>query len=667
MIVLVSTLALMLLAIGVVSPFLRRDDRAHAFVYGASVAVTTALGVAATVFLVSRSPATAIVWPVGLPWLDANLRLDALSAYFIAVVNFVAAAVSVFGWGYATHDDEPKRVRPFYSVFIAACNFVLLADDAFVFLLSWEFISLSSWFLIMANHRQVGTPRAALVYLVMASFGTLVLLFAFGLLSSPAGSYGFEAMRAHPAAGALASVAMLLALVGAGSKAGLVPLHVWLPLAHPAAPSHVSALLSGVMTKVAIYGLVRIVFDLIGNPQWWWGEIVLLIGGISAVLGVLYALMQHDLKTLLAYHTVENIGIITIGLGLALLFQSNGLHGLATLSLTAALLHVFNHALFKSLLFCGAGAIVVATGERDLERLGGLIRGMPLTGLCFLVGCVAISGLPPLNGFVSEWLTFQAIFSSAALTEDVLRLVVPMVGAMLALSAALAAACFVKVFGIAFLGRPRSPAAKNAFEQGGAIVAGLAVMAVVCVAFGVLPGLAVALVEPATKALVGGELPAHAGGWIRFRPLADESISYSGLAVLVLVVAIAGGTAAAFGRFGRRGFRRSAPWDCGFPDADPATQYTASSFAQPIRRVFGRVVFLAQETVTMPPPGDVRPARLEVVLIDPAWNFLFQPLLNGLDYVTNRANVLQFFPIRRYLGFVFSALVVLLLVVVLAQ
>ena len=256
----------------------------------------------------------------------------------------------------------------------------------------------------------------------------------------------------HPTA-ALAALVLVLTIVGAGSKAGVVPLHAWLPLAHPAAPSHVSALMSGVMTKVAVYGFVRIVFDLLGPPDWWWSMVVLAVGGITAVMGVLYALMQHDLKRLLAYHTVENIGIIYIGLGLALAFKADDMPLAAALALTAGLFHVFNHSVFKSLLFFGAGAVLNATGERDMEHLGGLIHRMPQTAFVFLVGCVAISALPPLNGFVSEWLTFQAILLSPQLPAWGLKFMVPAVGALLALSAALAAACFVKAFGVSFLGR----------------------------------------------------------------------------------------------------------------------------------------------------------------------------------------------------------------------
>ncbi|HXZ45796.1 MAG TPA: proton-conducting transporter membrane subunit, partial [Pseudolabrys sp.] len=419
------------------------SPRASNIIYGASLIVTLALGVIGLQSLFAETTSTASL-RLGLPWLGAHFRIDTLAAFFIVVVNLGGATASLFALGYGHHEKSPERVLPFYPVYIAAMNLVVLADDAFSFLVSWEFMSLTSWALVIAHHRERENLRAGYIYLLMASFGTLTLLLAFGLLAGNNGDYAFEAIRvAHPTA-ALSAMVLILALVGAGSKAGVVPLHAWLPLAHPAAPSHVSALMSGVMTKVAVYGFVRIVFDLVGPPVWWWSMLVLAVGGITAVMGVLYALMQHDLKRLLAYHTVENIGIIYIGLGLALAFKAHGMAAPAALALTAALFHVFNHSVFKSLLFFGAGAVLNATGERDMEHLGGLIHRMPQTAFVFLIGCVAISALPPLNGFVSEWLAFQAILLSPQLPSWGLKFLVPAVGALLALSAALAAACFVK-------------------------------------------------------------------------------------------------------------------------------------------------------------------------------------------------------------------------------
>src|SRR6266853_105401 len=385
-----------------------RWSAATRLVYGACVIIClVVLVLALTQLLSAGGTASSLRLPLGLPWLGAHFRIDALAAFFLAVVNLGGAAASLFAIGYGRHEDAPRRVLPFYPVYLAGMNLVVLADDAFTFLVSWEFMSLSSWALVMAHHRVRDNIHAGYVYLVMASFGTLMLLLGFGLLAGPDGAYGFAEIRAaHPSAG-VAALVLILALIGAGSKAGLVPLHAWLPLAHPAAPSHVSALMSGVMTKVAVYGFIRIVFDLAGPPSWWWSLPVLVVAGITTLLGVLYALMEHDLKRLLAYHTVENIGIIFIGLGLALAFEAAGLKAAAALALTAAIFHVFNHSLFKSLLFLGSGALLNSTGERDMEHLGGLIHRMPVTAVAFLAGCIAISALPPFPGFVSEWLTFS--------------------------------------------------------------------------------------------------------------------------------------------------------------------------------------------------------------------------------------------------------------------
>ena len=412
-----------MLLLGIVGMARSWLGRAHEVVHGGMALVCGAAALTVLVRLAGDgTDAETLALPVGLPWLRANLRLDALSAVFLLAVNLVGCLSAVFGWSYARHEAEPGRVLPFFPLFIAGMNLVLVADDAFVFLMAWEFMSLSSWLLVLASHREEETRRAAYVYLVMASFGTACLLLAFGILAGQAGGYGFEAIRAHPLGAVPASFAALLVLLGAGSKAGLVPLHVWLPLAHPAAPSHVSALMSGVMTKVAIYGLIRVLFDLVGEPLWWWGAVLAVLGAITAVVGVLYALMQDDVKKLLAYSTVENIGVIVIGLGLALVFKASGVPALAALAMTAAMLHVLNHGLFKSILFFGAGAVLTATGERDLDRLGGLIHRMPATALFCLVGAAAISALPPLNGFVAEWMLFQAVLNGPLLEQWELKI-----------------------------------------------------------------------------------------------------------------------------------------------------------------------------------------------------------------------------------------------------
>ena len=651
----------LLLATGVGAVALRQDVTRR--VYGASGVLAAIVFLVAFAHLIAADQAATLVLPLGLPWIGAHFRLDALAAFFLAVVNLGAAAASVYGLGYGRHEQAPARVLPFFPAFLAGMNLVVLAADAFAFLLAWEFMSLTSWALVMAHHRQEGNAHAGYVYLIMASFGTFALLLAFGLLAGSGGGYAFETIRAAYRSPELAGVVLALALLGAGSKAGLVPLHVWLPLAHPAAPSHVSALMSGVMTKVAVYGFVRIVFDLLGPPAWWWSVVVLALGGATAVLGVLYALMQHDLKRLLAYHTVENIGIIFIGLGLALAFQANAMAWAAALALTAALFHVLNHSLFKSLLFFGSGAVLTATGERDMEHLGGLIHRMPLTALTFLVGCAAISALPPLNGFVSEWLTFQAILVSPDLPQWSLKFLVPAVGAMLALSAALAAACFVKAFGITFLGRPRTPAAEHAHEVDRCSLAAMSGFAGLCVFAGVFPGLIVDALAPVVASLTDARMPVQTGiAWLTLVPITPERSSYNGLLVLVFIAFSAGAAAYAVHRLASRALRRADPWDCGFPDPSPVTQYTAGSFAQPIRRVYGTLVFRAREEVDMPQPGELRPAWLQVHLKDLVWDGLYLPVAGAVSSAADRLNHLQFLTIRSYLSLVFLALIFLLLV-----
>jgi formate hydrogenlyase subunit 3/multisubunit Na+/H+ antiporter MnhD subunit len=600
--------------------------------------------------------------PLGLPWQGAHFRLDALSAFFAFVTGLGGAVASLFALGYGRHEQSPQRVLPFYPLFLAGMNLVVLADDAFTFLLSWEFMSLSSWALVMSQHQNRDNARAGYVYLVMASFGTLALLLAFGLLAA-GGGYTFDAMRAAAQAPATSFLVLALVLMGAGSKAGVVPLHAWLPLAHPAAPSHVSALMSGVMTKVAVYGFIRIVFELQGSPQWWSGFLVLVVGGATAVMGVLYALMQHDLKRLLAYHTVENIGIIFIGLGLALAFDANDLPEAAALALTAALFHVFNHSVFKSLLFFGAGAVLAATGERNMERLGGLIHRMPRTAFAFLVGCFAISALPPLNGFVSEWLTFQAILQSPVLPQWALKIMVPAVGGMLALSAALAAACFVKAYGISFLGRPRSDAARDAREIDAFSLAAMFTLAALCLAAGILPGYVIDALAPAMLSLLGERMPLQAGvDWMSIVPVAAGRSSYNGWLVFAFIALSASLAVVIIHRLASRARRRAPAWDCGTPDTDPATQYTASSFAQPIRRVFGTWIFAAREQVEMPPPGSTAPARHVADLRDLVWDWLYAPIAGTVGFAAEKLNMLQFLTIRRYLSLVFLALIALLLV-----
>ena len=658
----VAILALLVLsAAGIV---LSARPGASALIYGTSILPCAAAALAGLGLLLGGGPPQTLVLPLGLPWLGAHLRLDALAAFFLLVVGLGGAVTGLYAIGYGRHEPEPTRILPFYPAFLGAMLLVVLADDAFTFLVSWEMMSLLSWALVLTRHREQETRQAAYVYLVMAAAGTMALLLAFGLMAG--GGYDFEAIRAAPRSAATASVILGLMLVGAGSKAGLAPLHVWLPLAHPAAPSHVSALMSGVMTKVALYGFLRVVFDLVGPLPWWASPAVILLGAATAVLGILNAVVASDLKKALAYSTIENIGVIFAALGLALAFRSNGMEAAAALALTAALFHIFNHMAFKSLLFMAAGAVLHATGSRRLDGLGGLIHRMPVTSVLTLIGVTAISALPPLNGFASEWLVFQSVLKSPDLPQAGLQIIVPAAGGLLALAAALAAAAFVRIYGVGFLGRGRSDAARAAREVDRFMLGAMGALAALCALAGVIPALVLDTLAPAARLLTGARLPVQtAQPWLTLVPIAEARSTYNPLLVFVFIAVTASAAAWVVHRLGSRALRRGPAWDCGFPDADPVTQYGAGSFAQPLRRVLGSVLLRAREEVEMPPPGDARPARHRVVTRDLVWEGLYLGLARAVLRVATQANRLQFLTIRRYLSLVMGSLVGLLLVLTL--
>jgi formate hydrogenlyase subunit 3/multisubunit Na+/H+ antiporter MnhD subunit len=655
------------LLLGALAPAIARRRFANALVYGgcALLAATQALVAFASLALPAGADAL-LALPVGLPMSRTLLGWDPLSATFGGLINVVCAIVSVYAIGYGRHESEPERVLPFYPAFLAGMNLVLLANDAFSFLIGWEFMSLASWALVISQHRDAGNRQAGLVYLVMAFGGTLALLTFFGFLSGGAGSYGFAEIRATNFGGVAGPAILLLGLAGTGSKAGLLPLHAWLPLAHPAAPSHVSSLMSGVMTKVAVYAFTRFAFDLVAPDSggYWLGGLLVALGAMTAVYGVVAALLETDIKRVLAFSTIENIGIVFGALGLSLAFQAAGFGAAAALALTTALLHSVNHAFMKSALFMGAGALVNATGQRDLDTGGGLIRRMPHTAATMLIASAAIAALPPLNGFVSEWLLFQAVLASPALSGWFLKLVVPAAGAAFALAAALAAAAFVRLFGIAFLGRPRSDAAREATETDTICRVAMLATAGACVVLGALPALAIEPLQVVVRDLIGLRMPDGWGGpWRSLVPMPTSASSYNGLIVLIFVASSAVIAAIALRLIASGAVRRVPAWDCGYPDARPGTQYSAVSFAQPLQRVFGSTLFGAREQVSMPPPGDTRAAVATVTWRDLPWQLGYRPLAGAVLWLAERLNALQFLTIRRYLMLVFAALVMLLVVV----
>ena len=578
-----------LLALAVVAVVLSHSRHASIVIYGATMPVSVvAIGVSLNWLTSGITTNSVVVLPLGLPWLGAHFQLDQLTSFFLVVINLGGFLASLYGLGYGGHEKAPHRVLPFFPAFLAGMNSGG-AGGRCVFLPAVLGVHVAR--VLGAGDGASSRTGQCQGGLHLSRDGKLWHAGAVAGFRSTGRTGGRLRFRRHSRAQHtpyVATLVLILMLLGAGSKAGLVPLHVWLPLAHPAAPSHVSALMSGVMTKVAIYSFIRVVFDLLGPPSWPASVIVLFLGSITAVMGVLYAMMEKDLKRLLAYSTIENVGIIFASLGLALAFQANGLKLAAALAFTAALFHVLNHSFFKSLLFFGAGAVLTSTGERDMDKLGGLIHRMPLTSFAVLVGCVAISALPPFNGFVSEWLMFQAVLHSPDLPQWALKIMVPAVGAMLALAAALAAACFVKFFGVAFLGRPRSEAAEEAGEVDRASLAAMFVLAALCLLAGILPGLVIDALSPVSMDILGGRMPIQANeAWLSIVPIAESKSSYNGLLVMVFITLSASLAVYFIHRFASRALRRGPAWGCGFTDPAPAAQYSGVSFAQPIRRVFG--------------------------------------------------------------------------------
>jgi formate hydrogenlyase subunit 3/multisubunit Na+/H+ antiporter MnhD subunit len=610
--------------------------------------------------------------PLGLPWLPWHLRMDGLSAFFLALIGIGTITSSLFGPGYVREylrGPYPLGLLGLMTaLFIIGMQLVVLADDAFFFMIAWELMSVSSYFLVAYQHHQPANRRAAFLYLLMAQIGAVLILLSFGIFASFGGAFTFDAFRAIQLSPIWASVAFGLGLLGFGMKAGMFPVHAWLPEAHPVAPSHISALLSGVMLKVAIYGFVRLTFDLIGTLYWSWGVVLLIVGSVTALFGVLYALMQNDVKRLLAYSSVENIGIIFIGLGLAVLFIGAGYPKLGSLGLIAALYHALSHALFKSLLFLGAGTILQQTHEHDMGKMGGLIRRMPWTALFFLIGCISISALPPFTGFVSEWLTFQTALQATILESGVLRAVVPITAAMLALTGALAATCFVKLYGIVFLGQPRSRRVKHAREGTSGMLWAQGLLAGLCLLFGILGAPTVAILSRVVAGLTGSHVTsATAHGWLWLTPVAPEVASYSGPMVLfgVTLALLAWGAVYLLLCKHRRlkPIQRGPAWGCGFGRLTANMQYTGTAFVMPIQQIF-RPVWRVQEEQQRELSTELRshPTQLgyQLQIEDITWRWLYQPVVKLIQASARKVGLLQTGNLRHYLTYSFVTLVVLL-------
>lgn len=623
-------------------------------------------GLAAGLLALGTEPS---VFTVAGPYPFAHfvLRLDPLAGLMVAVISFVSAVSSVFSLAYV-REYAGRGVGAmgfFLNLFVGSMVLVVVADNAFWFLVFFEMMSLASYFVVIFDQDEEAVS-AGFVYFLVAHAGSVAIMAAFYLMANVAGSFDFAAFRAAHPSPLIASIVFLLGLGGFGAKAGMIPLHVWLPRAHPAAPSHASALMSGVMIKIGVFGIVKVGIDLLGGGVLWWGVLVLALGAVSSVLGVIYALAEHDIKKLLAYHSVENIGIILLGVGTGMIGLATHQPLVAVLGLMAGLYHLVNHAVFKGLLFLGAGSVIFRMHTKDMEEMGGLARTMPWTSLCFLIGALAISAIPPLNGFVSEWFTYQALFAAALDGTFLAKLATPIAATMLALTGALAVMCFVKAYGVIFSGAPRSEHARHAREVPVAMVIGMVILAIACVGLGlaapviapVIGGIAAATLHAPVAVLADGALvlPGAGARTVLSTPLLALMLVALAALPIVLMAVFAGA---------RRGGRRTAaPWACGYlPDGHMAV--SAGSFAQPIRMFFRPLYAVRKDVAVVSTAISHRFAALvaQTRRSEPLFDrTLVAPVIEAVTGIGRRTQVLQNGDFRIYCLYIVAALVALLLV-----
>ncbi|MFA5975354.1 MAG: proton-conducting transporter membrane subunit [Elusimicrobiota bacterium] len=638
----------LILVSGILDPFLRRM---------AGLRLGTAVPGVVIGSLIGLVPALWILWngatvSVQLPWAVPNgsfsMALDPLSAFFLVPLFLLSALTAVYG---------SDNLSPFFNGLVASIALVLAARNGVLFLVAWEAMSLSSFFLVTLEHEKESVREAGWTYLVAMHIGTAFLLVLFILLGRGAGGLDFDRFGSpQTLTPGLVSILFCLAIVGFGTKAGFVPFHVWLPEAHPAAPSYVSALMSGVMIKTGIYGILR-VLTFLGPPPAWWGWLLVGIGSVSGILGVLYALAQHDLKRLLAYHSVENIGIIALGLGVGLLGVHYGSTPLAVLGFGGGLLHVLNHAVFKGLLFLGAGSVLHATGTGEIDHLGGLWKRMPWTGVSFLVGSVAISGLPPFNGFVSEFLIYlgalKGITSATAVAS------VPFIAALIALGliGGLAAACFTKAFGVIFLGETRSPYGAQAHEAGYEMRLPMAALAIACLAIGIFAPLGLDGALRGVLACVTRLPPEEVHKGLSMARIPLQGVVSVAFGLLVGAFLLAG-----LRRFLLRGrpVAQARTWGCGYSQPSARMQYTASSFAQPLISLF-RSTLRTRRTFVRPEGLFPKETALSTETPDLFQSGLYRTAFDGIEAVLSKFRWLQHGRVQLYILYIMVTLLILLI------
>jgi hydrogenase-4 component B len=656
-------LAVRLGSIGLALALARHPAASRWAAFGGSAVASLLTGMLACLILATGRPVGGeLLWHVASGF-SLGFAVDRLSAWFLLVLALLAVPIAVYSLGYVAHGVLGRRsafVGVSFSALLGAVEMVFAADALIVFLFAWELMTLANAALVATDHESRESRRSAFLYLAMSHVGTGCLIAGFLLVSAFTGSLSLpQIASAGSLGGPTRDLAFALFFTGFGIKAGVIPLHVWLPEAHPAAPSNVSAVMSAVMIKTGIYGLFRVCAFGLGPPALSWGVVVLLCGGASAILGVLYALMQHDLKRLLAYHSIENIGIILLGLGAGMIALASGRPELGAVGLAASLYHVLNHAVFKGLLFLGAGGVVMATGTRHIEEMGGLAKRMPWTALFFLIGAAAISGLPLLNGFASEWLLFQALLYGFHLSSEALiRFLFPVAGALLALTSALAAACFVKAFGITFLALPRGEGAEKAHESPWVMLAPQALLAAMCFVLGLAPGWVLGVLQGVTASLPGVRpAPGMVRGLFAIAP-APGRFDHLAPPLVALPLLLALGLMGAVFLSLRYAVRRAPTWGCG-GQLSARTEYTATAFSKPLMMIFAAIYRPTREVSRLGEVSSYFPSEVRYrAEIEPTFErFVYGPLTRGVLGAAERLKVIQAGSLHAYLAYVIALVV----------
>ncbi|MBP2651008.1 MAG: hyfB 2 [Firmicutes bacterium] len=661
-------LMLLIFAVGlIITPVLCKKLKvANLFAHGIALLGSLAAVLCASFVFVTGPQAFSL--PLYLPFMAFSVRVDYLAAYFLAIIGLVGAAASIYAVAYGREYFKRRFIvmAELYLAFLLSMLLVVSVSHVFAFLVVWEVMSVASFMLVGQEYDNPVSTKAAYLYLVMTHIGTAFIMTAFLLLAKTSGSMEFAELSALGADTWTKNAIFLCALIGFGTKAGLIPLHIWLPKAHPAAPTHVSALMSGVMLKTAIYGMTRFYLEFLGVGPAWWGGIILLFAIVSAVLGVLYAMMEHDIKSLLAYSSVENIGLIMLGMGAGMVLMSNGLTTLAGLAWAAALFHVLNHAVFKALLFFGAGAVISVTHTRDIEQHGGLIKVMPYTAVVFLIGAAAISALPPFNGFVSEWLIFQVLFNLPAAIGGVLgKMVAAVLISLLGLTGALAAACFVKAYGMIFLAKPRGNKAEQASEVSGFMLVPMFLMAILCLVLGIIaPKIMVLLRDILAPFFSEGVLDSLVNSAWYVLGFQQGQVS-AGLSLPALGVVFGAGIVLAAIFYLLNGLGKSETgetWTCGIvPNA--RMEYTATGFSGPIRRAFGKVLLPQTEKVinTNTSPYSGWRVIYEVHITHVVDELVYQPLNRRIVIASRFMKEIQTGSVQLYIGYIMAVTIGMLI------